>query len=166
MPYHILAERKHAILRKLLPPHNLSVAELARQEGIHTSTLYVWRNKARSNGVSVPGNTHQSEQWSAEAKLATVIATAVLSEAELSHYCRDKGLYPEQVRSWRNAALEGFARSAELSKAASKQAHDDRRMVKRLQQELARKGKALAEAAALLVLRKKLNALWEEDAAE
>ena len=70
----------------------------------------------------MPGNTHQSEQWSAEAKLATVIATAVLSEAELSHYCREQGLYPEQVRSWRNAALEGFARSAELRGCSSAEA--------------------------------------------
>ena len=38
--------------------------------------------------------------------------------------------------------------------------------VKQLKRELRRKGKALAETAALLVLRKKMHAIWGEDEAE
>lgn len=159
-------ERKQAVLSKLLPPQNLSVAEVSRQEGIHVSTLYNWRNEAKSKGAPVPGHTNTSEQWSAEAKLATVIETAAFSEAELSQYCREKGLYPEQVKNWKAEALLGFANRTELDKEAKKQARDERRTVRQLKQELARKEKALAEAAALLVLRKKLNALWPDDAEE
>lgn len=83
-------ERKEAVLSKLLPPYNMTVAELARQEGISEPTLYTWRNKAKSEGRPVPGRKATSEQWSAEAKLATVIETAALSEAELSQYCRKR----------------------------------------------------------------------------
>lgn len=163
---HYSSERKQAVLNKLLPPQSLSVAEVSRQEGIHVSTLYHWRNEAKSKGVPVPGHTNTSEQWSAEAKLATVIETAAFSEAELSQYCREKGLYPEQVKNWKSEALLGFASRTDLDKEAKKQARDDRRAVKQLKQELARKEKALAEAAALLVLRKKLNALWPDDEEE
>ncbi|WP_339491530.1 MULTISPECIES: transposase, partial [unclassified Pseudomonas] len=36
-------ERKAALIRKLLPPQNMTVAELSRQEGISQATLYAWR---------------------------------------------------------------------------------------------------------------------------
>ena len=81
-------ERKQQILSKLLPPSNMSVAEVAKAEGISEQTLYNWQNKAKQQGRPVPGNKPTSEQWSAEAKLATVIETAPLNEAELSEYCR------------------------------------------------------------------------------
>lgn len=154
-------ERKQAVLNKLLPPYNLTVAELARQEGISEATLYNWRKQAKSEGRPVPGSKPKSEQWSAQAKLATVIETATLSEAQLSAYCREKGLYPDQVKRWKKESLQGFERSAEQEKALRKQAQNDRQEIKKLQRELRRKDKALAEAAALLVLRKKLNALWD-----
>ena len=48
----------------------------------------------------MPGNKSTPEQWSAEAKLATVIETGSMSEAELSEYCRERGLYVEQVKAW------------------------------------------------------------------
>src|SRR5690606_2638372 len=56
--------RKEAVLSKLLPPYSMTVAELARQEGISEPTLYTWRNKAKSEGRPVPGRKATSEQWS------------------------------------------------------------------------------------------------------
>src|SRR5690554_3574807 len=96
-------ERKEAVLSKLLPPYNLTVAELARHEGISPATLYNSTKYPYSALFRSPGHTNKSEQWSAEAKLATVIETATLSEAELSEYCRKKGLYPDQVHRWKAA---------------------------------------------------------------
>jgi len=49
-----------------------------------------------------------------------VISIASLSEEELSHYCREKGLYPEQVRRWKEESLQGFQRSAERKKQLHK----------------------------------------------
>ena len=154
-------ERKEAILSKLLPPYNLSVYELAREEGISKTTLYNWRKQANLKGRPVPGQKPKTDDWSAEAKLATVIETATLSEAELSAYCRERGLYPDQVKRWKTESLQGFQRSAEQEQFLRKQARSDRQEIKELQRELHRKEKALAEAAALLVLRKKLHALWD-----
>ncbi len=82
-------ERKQQILNKLLPPSNLTVVEVAQQEGV-SETLYNWRNKAKQEGRPVPRNKPISEHWSAEAKFATVLETASLNEAELSEYCRKK----------------------------------------------------------------------------
>ena len=159
-------ERKEAILKKLLPPHNLTVAEVAREEGIAVQTLYHWRDIARKEGRPVPGKTLTADDWSAEAKLAVIIETAPLSEAEINQYCREKGLYREQVQQWKQDCLAGFQTSEVQTKTIKQQAKADKAEIKSLQRELRYKEKALAEAAALLVLRKKLNALWGDDSEE
>ena len=160
---HYSAERKEAVLKKLLPPYNMSVPALAKEEGISDQTLYNWRIKIKQQGQPVPGNKPTPEQWSSEAKLAVIIATAPLSETELSQYCREKGLFIEQVKSWKEECLGGFQLSTEQNKESKQQAKKDKHEIQSLKKELRRKEKALAETAALLVLRKKLNALWEED---
>lgn len=159
---HYTQERKQAILSKLLPPLSLSIAQVSRTEGIGLQTLYNWRNKAREQGHPMPSNKRNPDDWSSETKLATVIETARLNEAELSEYCRSKGLYVEQIKAWRMDALQGFSHSKQQSLKDKRQQQTDRKQIKELTRELARKEKALAETAALLVLRKKLEAFWEE----
>jgi transposase len=152
------AERKASVLKKLLPPHNQPIAEVAEQEGISDATLYTWRNEAKQQGVPVPGSGKTSDQWSAEAKFAVVVETASLSESALSEYCRSKGLFPEQVKEWKRACIQGQLSEADRRKQEREQAKQDKREIKLLKRELHRKEKALAEAAALLVLQKKYNA--------
>jgi transposase-like protein len=158
-------ERKAAILKKLLPPLNMSVAELSRQENISNVTLYAWRKQMQERGHVVPGNQLSPEQWSAEAKVAVVAETLTLSEVELSEYCRKKGLFPEQVKAWKDACLlsqRPVAAKSSRSPAEREEARQDKKRIRSLEKELHRKDRALAEAAALLVLRKKLNAFWDE----
>jgi len=155
-------ERKAAVLKKLLPPHNRSVVEVAQEEGISDATLYNWRTQAKQQGLAVPGSGKISDHWSAEAKFAVVVETAAMNEAELSEYCREKGLYPNQVKEWKVACIQGQVSEVERRKQDRELTKKDKRRIKELERELNRKEKALAETAALLVLRKKFNALWEE----
>jgi len=60
-------ERKIAVLKKLLPPHNQSVTEVAQSEGISEATLYNWRTQAKQQGSPVPGSGKTSDNWSAVA---------------------------------------------------------------------------------------------------
>jgi transposase-like protein len=156
-------ERKEALLKKLLPPYNLTVTEVSKEEGISTTSLYHWRKQARLEGVPVPGSSRLSKSWSGEAKFAVVLATATLSAAELSQYCREKGLYPEQVKSWKQDCVDAASASVERQRQEQQQSKTDRKRILQLEKELRRKEKALAEAAALLVLRKKLNAFYGEE---
>ena len=87
---HYSPERKKAILKKLLPPHNRTVAEVSASEGISTATLYNWRSKAKLEGIPVPGHSKSSDDWSAEAKFTVVVETTTLTESKLSEYCRKK----------------------------------------------------------------------------
>jgi len=151
---------KDQTIRKMMPPNAVSVARLSRDTGVSEGTLYNWRNQYRRQGVAVPADPSNPEHWSGENKLAVVVETAALNETELAEYCRKKGLYPEQLERWREAAILGNARQDQLDRAARKAIQQERKRNKRLERELARKDKALAEAAALLVLRKKAQSIW------
>lgn len=90
-------ELKAALVEKMLPPQNVPVGQLARETGIPKDTLYTWRAKYRkASGVSIPAHDQPPERWGAEDQFAVVLETAALSEAELSAYCRRKGLYAER----------------------------------------------------------------------
>ena len=147
----------------MMPPHPLSVTQLCRDTGVSDVTLYKWRKEYRNKGVAVPANSKKSEHWTAEDKLAVVIETASFNEIQLSEYCRKKGLYKEQIDQWKIAALSGYKNSAQLKNTQVQHRRDDKQKIKKLERELNRKEKALAETAALLVLSKKWEAIWGEN---
>lgn len=149
-------ERKEAILRKVLPPLSRSVGEVANEEGIPYSTLYTWMKKIQNSGVTMSNST----SLTAEKKLAIIIETGPLTESELAVYCRENGFYPEQIKAWKNDFVQGVQTKKVSNKASIKETQADKKEIKALKKELRRKEKALAETAALLVLRKKLNALY------
>lgn len=155
-------ERKASVLAKMMPPMNMPVRQLAEQEGISEVTLYNWRSKAKEGGLVVPGDGKNPEHWSGQQKFAVVLETANLNAAELAEYCRKKGLYAEQIEAWRAACISGNETQAEQLRRFREQGKADKKQIKQLERELQRKEKALAEAAALLVLRKKLNAILGE----
>ena len=162
----ISQERKESVLSKLLPPNNESVSEVSIKEGISESTMYNWLSKLKLEGKVVPGSKKTSDQWSSEMKFMTVVATAHMNAEEISHYCRKHGLYVEQIEEWKAACIAGTMSSHEQKKQARIKAKQDKDRIKALEKELRRKEKALAETAALLVLRKKQDAFWEEGSVE
>ena len=95
-----------------------------------------------------------------------VLETASLPEAELAAYCRQRGLYPEQIKRWKQACLAGCDTNPLMTQQdTAKLRKEDKIKIGRLEKELTRKEKALAEAAAIIILQKKLAPLWgEEDA--
>lgn len=145
-----------------MSPHNISIPQLSKEEGISDVTLYNWRKQARDKGLDMPGNKSQGAQWSSEARFAVVLETASMNEVQLSRYCRQKGVYAEQVAEWKRNCMEANRTNTAIKTRSVSQKRDQQR-IKQLEKELRRKEKALAETAALLVLRKKYNALWGQD---
>jgi transposase-like protein len=80
-------------------------------------------------------------------------------EATRSAWCREQGLYPAELDAWKQDAIAGLG---EARAAGAAEAREDRRRVKELERQLHRKDKALAETAALLVLSKKLAAVFHD----
>lgn len=155
-------ERRESVLKKMLPPNNQSISALAKEEGISDATLYIWRKEARAAGRLMPDSDNTPQGWSSQDKFAAVLETASMNEIELAQYCRERGLYAEQLQSWREACEQANDWNQAKEKELKATTQSDRKKLKRLEKELARKEKALAEAAALLVLRKKLDAMYQD----
>lgn len=107
----------------------------------------------------------QQRSWTAAARLEAVISTAALDETARNAWCREHGVYAQQLAQWRGSATQALA-GPEEPRAGARQHQDDRRRIKDLERELRRKDKALAEAAALLVLSKKAEAIFNKGEAE
>ena len=93
-------------------------------------------------------------------KFAAVLESASFNEAELAEYCRKKGIYPEQLSRWRIACEHANDWDRERNRQLKKEQNTDRKRIRDLERELRRKERALAETAALIVLRKKVRAVW------
>jgi len=156
-------ELKANLIARMLPPNSVRVPELARETGIPRDTLYGWRRSART-GAARAQDIAPQEGLSSEARFNVVLETASLNEVELSEYCRRKGLFPQQVEAWRETCRQ--AHGAPMSKAEREKLREQAKTIQALETELRRKDKALAEAAALLVLQKKVRALWQDNEAE
>jgi|BioPla2DNA2_1021312.scaffolds.fasta_scaffold54685_2 transposase len=154
---------KEKLIARMLPPENISVSDLSKETGISKSTLQTWKTKA-VNPKNTENNTGKRVVTPKD-RFLTVMETYLLSEAELARYCREKGLFVEDVKKWHNACLNstaGNADSDDVKELKLKQQEDAKR-IKALEKDLQFKEKALAETAALLVLRKKLQAILVEN---
>src|SRR5258708_36462967 len=94
------AERKEALVRRMMPPENALVSALARETGVTEQTLYTWRRDAKGEGWAVPGDGKNPAGWSSEDEFAVVLETAPLNAAQLARHGRRAGLYPEHIAAW------------------------------------------------------------------
>ena len=145
---------KDKAVARLLPPESADLEVVAREMGVSAGTLERWRADALASG-------RKSGGWTPVARLEAVITTASMNEADKSAWCRAQGLFPSELDEWRQAATASLGASE--TAAAGANARADRRRIRELERELERKDKALAEAAALLVLSKKAQAIWGVD---
>jgi transposase-like protein len=114
---------------------------VSRELGVAGPTLYAWKRQFESKGFLVPANSSNPEKWDSKSKLAAIIQTASMNEAERSAYCREHGLYPEQLDAWR----AGFESADTVDEPVSKAAiAAERKKVKQLERELRRKERLLS----------------------
>ncbi len=147
-----------ACLERVLPPDGECIRTVAKDIGVAASTVHRWIRQAKANGTTfVEGG---NKQWSSNDKFQAVLDTAHLNEAELSEYCRRNGLYAEQLEAWRNACQTANGGVSEETSELKQQVRSLQKQSAADKKELARKEAALAETAALLVLRKKAQAIW------
>ena len=148
---------KAKAVARLLPPESATLEDVSRDLGVRADTLSRWRAEALSDS--------QDRLWTGPARLEAVIHTASLDEAGRSAWCRENGVYPAELEQWRTQAGKSLSDLSSTT-ALSKTDRASRKEIRKLQRDLARKEKALAETAALLVLSKKLEAIFHESGDE
>jgi transposase-like protein len=154
------------MVSRLVGPHAQSAHQLSKESGLAQATLSRWLKEASRLKGSMkkpeddePMPRRQMQDWTPEEKLAIVLEAASLSEGELGVLLRSKGISMPLLEEWRHQALVGLRGTPQIGATVT-----NSKRVKDLERELRRKDKALAEAAALIVLQKKVRqALADED---
>ena len=154
-------EFKSTMVQKVHTNSGKSVRLISKEAGIPSSTLKNWIIRYHQK-KGLPVAKRKTLKWKPEDKLNAVILTASINEAERSEYCRKQGIYIEDLDHWKLECLSGFGdKSVKIVKKQNK--NRERKLeqeTKWLKKELRRKEKALAETAALLVLKKKAREIW------
>jgi transposase-like protein len=148
-------------LKKVYQRGDVPIRRVAEALNVGYHTLKYWmKMEAKKCAEKAPIATKSPRQWSAEERLNALAESHGLGEEALNAWCRQRGVYAHQLAEWR----EAFCRLGG-STAQDKALRELKDENHKLSRELARKEKALAEAGALLVLKKKYQALWgDEDA--
>lgn len=153
---HYSKEFKESVLQRLEPPTQDTVTSLSKELNISRATIYQWIRAKESQ----PKELKPTTKWSSKDKFHAVLETATLTQEELAAYCRRKGLYLEDLNNWREQCIKANTADAKDPVKLEEDLQAEKRRSRELENELRIKEKALAETAALLVLRKKAQAIW------
>lgn len=160
---------KSNMVRKMARHNGISASALSREVGIPQQSLSRWLRDA--NVVDEPGNPpiakehgrtmspKRPQDKSAEEKLKIVIEAESIPEEQLGAFLRSNGIHEAQLCEWRAMMLSGLQKPARPSSKTS----EETRRINELEKELLRKDKALAEAAAILILKKKVQSIWGDE---
>lgn len=151
-------EFKDSVLKRL--DQNETVASLSDELNISKSTIYQWVRTYNNKKKDYSINLKSKNNWTSEDKFQVVLETSSLTETGLAEYSRRKGIYVDEVKTWREQCLKANQAIVEDPKVLKESLKAEKELNKKLERELRYKEKALAETAALLVLRKKANAIW------
>jgi transposase-like protein len=145
--------KEQALAKVLGRSQDQSVRSIAADLGMNMGTLRGWMKQALRDGKSPVGKTVPSADWT-----PALQESHGLSEEALNAWCRERGIFAHDLTQWRSDFCESTG--AASRREDSEELRQLRLTNMQLQRDLNRKEKALAEAAALLVLQKKYRALW------
>jgi transposase len=151
---------KEAVLKKILQGNKLHY-EVARELGVGRSTIGKWLKVHKQNGsIKLKSKEKRPKDWTAEERISAIIKTGCMTEEDRTAWCRQKGIFIHNLDQWKKDAV-----SAIIPKPNKEQSEEHKNLKKEisaLKKDLSRKDKALAETAALLILKKKAQEIWGE----
>jgi transposase-like protein len=157
MARHYPLQLREKAVKKALTGES-SKRQIADEMGINLPTLQRWVRETRKSGEPVMAKQEKRPQdWTMEERLNALIEASSIPEEELGAWCRQKGLHTHHLEKWRKEL------SQPQSNGQSSEVKELKKEVNSLKKELNRKNKALAETSALLVLKKKADAIWGDN---
>ena len=144
---------KEQALKKVFRRDQRSIRAVAKELNVNYHTLKGWMKETVAKGaLGMPKKERRPEDRTLPERLTALQESHGLLGEALNRWCRERGLFAHQLIAWQEAFCTGAG--DQRASLRSLQAENQR-----LSRELARKEKALAEVAALLVLQKKFQAL-------
>ena len=135
-----------------------TIRSVADDLGVNFYTVQRWLKVHTIIRTDVVDRERRPHEWRREEQLGALLETHALNDEQLQAWCRERGLFPHHLEEWRVAFCAGDSSKAKAASTLSLSKENAK-----LKKELQRKEKALAEAAALLVLQKKFQALWADE---
>lgn len=154
---------KANMVRRMAGPDGISATALAREVGVPQQSLSRWLRDAsvvtQPDNSSIPPESQmppkRPQDRSAEEKLKIVTEAEMIPEEQLGAFLRRNGIHEAQLREWRSMMLSGLQKPSRSTKNT-----EETKKIQQLEKELQRKEKALAEAAAIIILKKKVQSIW------
>ena len=153
---------KKSVLRKVLPPNNESIPAVAKEMGITSASIYVWIKKAKNSNLLKDGELPVNRRGANE-KLRLVLEEKKVSDEKKGEWLRQNGLHTEHIHQFEQEIKDIVVDKNQQTKEELRKLKSEN---KDLKKDLRKKEKALAEMAALIILKKKADAIWgdnEED---
>lgn len=168
------------MVQRLSGPRAVSASALSEEVGVAQGTLSRWLKQAGTVGLrmssaddekdkdtaasSMSSTERRPQDWTPEEKVALVLEAAAVPASDLGAFLRRKGVHEAQLDEWRKQVTENaVAGMRSPGRADRKASAAEAQRIRMLERELKRKDKALAETAALLVLKKKAQAIWGDE---
>ena len=158
---------KGRMVQRMAGREAISATALAGEVGVSQNTLSRWLREASEAVPTVAAMTKKkhsarkgSRRRSAEEKLQVVMNAAALTDDELGAFLRREGLHEAQLAEWRSKAMEAAEGALKAPHGKRSEQTPERRKIRELERELRRKNDALAEAGALLLLKKRFEEMW------
>lgn len=147
-------------LVKVFSRGDRSIKSVAEDLNVNHHTLKYWmKNKSVIKRSVSTAKEKRPQDWTAAEQLVALQETHGLSGESLQAWCRERGIFAHHLTSWKTA----FCAEGKEAAPGAREVRALKDENGKLKRELVRKEKALAEAAALLILQKKFRALWEDE---
>lgn len=157
---------KEQALVKLYARGDKSIRAVSNEINLNYYTAKGWMRDAtkhkQTQGLTSNAPEKRPQDWTRSEQLFALQATYGLPEAELNAWCRSHGLFAHHLKTWQAQ----FCSEPVITANNTSQTRELKGLqtdIDKLKREMARKDKALAEAAALLILQKKFSALWVDE---
>ena len=148
---------KSSVMKKILPPENRSVLEVAKEMGISDQTIYNWKRMAENGTLALDAETISPVSLNRIEKFSLLLEGKGRNEKTMGAWLREKGLHSEHLNLWEQELQDILKDNDRKYKVENARLKKEKR---ELERELRRKEKALAEMAALLTLKKKASEIW------
>lgn len=150
---------KESVLKRVLPPSSEAIRSVSTDTGVSEQTIRTWMENINT-GILGDDVQLGPRQLGAVEKFHLLLEASALPEEEKGTWIREKGLHSEHLHLWQQEIRETVSDRSNKERQALK---DARKRIRDLEKELNRKDKALAELSALVVLKKKLHSILEDN---
>lgn len=151
---------KNSVLKKVLPPESRSISEVSKETGVNSQTIRNWLKAVKDDNLLKSDSEISPESRNPSEKMTLLLEGRSIEPEKLGEWLRKNGLHTEHLTLWEQELRDKIS---DKDKQDKRQHNELKKKYKALEKELLRKEKALAEMAALLVLKKKLDNLWEDN---